>query len=525
MTNRSDTSGASAAGSEASGLVSRLGGNKNLWKQYESAVVEIERDPANTRHQSTAVEMTRLAAGIKAVRAFRPALQGLSRDEALQKLKALIEAQKVQVQRQKEAILGSVLAQVKPLEATWRGLEMAYKNSIGEGSKSAKFFLVNASKDTLQREFDIAPTVKSPDERKRMPLVEHLLRDKGDRFGGNPYCLVILPAAIEAEDVDFYRGLGKIGRRYRCPIVGTFGASLAMQEAGKLPVAGDQILGGLKDQKNQAWKRLIDAPTPEEAEELSYLCLILPSIAARRPYVFQRDLPSSRATDDALHRDASVWVSPAYAFAGKIESLGKDYSVHLMPAGKLYGRIGLAPALKPANERFAAIQATEAGLQYPLESDLYRSNANAFWANGLITVVKWMDTGAINIYGDATLLTSPDTIKSGEVMKSLGVRLVHDHILHYCNRYLYELVGAPVDENLRLKTETDLKNFLRQNTGQAIDRPLEDYSVAVEKSGDELLAVIEIQVKESLRKVTVRLRVRRAKDDAPGHVEEVSQSQ
>ena len=42
-------------------------------------------------------------------------------------------------------------------------------------------------------------------------------------------------------------------------------------------VYGDEILGALSDQQNQAWRRLIDAPTPEEAEALSYMCLMLPS--------------------------------------------------------------------------------------------------------------------------------------------------------------------------------------------------------------------------------------------------------
>ncbi len=475
----------------------------------ERRLRELSVSPDSEKAKDEALGAVSVAYAIKYLKENAKTI-GDSATDRKSKVKELITERLNALREKKETILNSILQQVKPLETVWRGLSLAYRNSMNAEGKGAKFFLVSASKEALIEESELSKGVSGTDQRRKQPLIETLLRDGADRFGASPYSLVVLPFQIEAEDANFFRGLGRLGRRYRSPIISSLGPSLLRLE--RFPVSGDQIKGALEDSKNTDWKSLVSAENSEDAESLSYLSLVTPRIAGRLPYQFQRELKEMQG-DDTLYREGVVWVPAAYAFAGKIDNLG-GRSVHLMPAGKSFGRVELEFTVGSDNKRYATIPRDKAPRHFPLEADLLISNADGLWESGLITVVRWDDTGAVNFYGDPTLLTDRSRLEDGEAMVSLGVRLTHDHILHYCNRYLYSKIGEPVTDDLANKVASDLKSFLNRNSGNAVDRPLKDggFEVSARVNPDnaaELLVEISIDVKQGLRKVQVSMKVKK----------------
>jgi predicted component of type VI protein secretion system len=499
----------------------KLLGDNDIPDDLEKAIRATEKLPRAEKGKeapqpapAVAAPTLAVAEALKFLQAQAGKLKADKPEDFAAKAEAAINERLAAIRRQKEDILQGVLEQTRGFEATWRGLRLAYENSLGGDSTAAKFYLVSMSKDKLIEEADKAKEVVSDDERQRHTLIEALLRDKSDRFGGTPFSLVILPFSIESRDIDFFRNLGQVGRRWRCPVVANLGPSLLKEKA--FPISGTKIAGRLKDDKNQKWQQLVAADNPVEAEALTYLALLAPRVAVRTPYEFQRDLGKYKKDAAGVYRDCTVFAPASYAFAGKIDQLGSDYGVHLMPAGKSYGKLLIPKQGKVANDRYKTIaEAEDVPTQYPLESDLYKSDANDLWAHGVLPVVKWEDTGTLNIYGDATLLTNPDKLKEGEPMTSLGVRLTHDHVLHYCNRYLYGLIGDIGIEDVQAKAKRDLTAFLLRNKGEHKQRPLSDFSVKVEVPPgrtDELVASIELEVKKALRKVTVNLKIRKDGD-------------
>jgi predicted component of type VI protein secretion system len=497
--------------------LSEMEGNAIYLDQLKEAALRAETGEPSDQDAVVAEQFVQRDAGLNYLRANRPQLRGKA--AAAAKLKALIDQRVADLRRQKEQTLQSVIGQVRPLETTWRTLDLAYANCVGAGAGAAKFYLVGISKENLLKEHALSSRVAGDDPRRKQSLIEALLRDRSDRFGGNPYCMVVLPWTIEAGEVDFFKGLGQVGRKFRCPVVANLGATLVLEPAGKMPAGGGVVLGRLKSDKNLAWKKLTQAKTPEETEALSYLVLMAARVAVRNPYRFQKDV-GAFADAEALYREGTVWAPASAAFAGKVERLGSDFGVHLMPAGKVYGRVSL-PALLPSdNERYRPLGGATG--HHPLETDFFVSEQNKLWEQGLITLARDQATGEIFLYGDCTLLASPDTIKKKEPMISLGVRLTHDHVLHYCNRYLYEQIGSPVDSVLIAQVKRDLTTFLHRNTGEHRARPLSAFETPEVKrnpaDAGEMLVKIEFEVKTMMRKATVALRVKKTKSEG---IEEV----
>lgn len=213
--------------------------------------------------------------------------------------------------------------QFKQLEGSWRGLHHLVSNT--ETSSNLKIKLLNASKNTVQRDLDRAT------EFDQSQLFKKIYENEFGMPGGEPYSILIgdYEFSHHPEDVDMLSSISNIAAASFCPFISAASSEIMGFDSWS-ELSAPRDLEKIFDSKAYTkWKSF------RHSEDSRFVSLTMPRVLARLPYgsstkrvsAFNFEeitLDSSKQSMQQDHNDY-CWTNAAYALGTQITKAYAKY--------------------------------------------------------------------------------------------------------------------------------------------------------------------------------------------------------